>query len=141
MADISLLLTIFALLTQLNKRIALGNFLTKPPFVWTYSIFCAVLFVLYLAVLALRIQYQVEATQNGQYSIYNYDVSYSDYDYYFQILHTAAKINLAYNALYMVSSIAILGLAISISMRSWKEQNAKQKIVFLPSSPIATSFD
>ena len=131
-ADIFQLFTIFALLTQLNKRIAPSNFLTKQPFVWTYSIFCAILFALYLAILALRIQYQVEVTQNGYYSLYNYNVSYSDYDYYVQILYKTAKIKIAYDALYMVSSLSILGLAISTAMRLLKEQNAKQKLVLLP---------
>ena len=141
LADIFLLVTIFALLTQLNKRIALSNFLTKPQFIWTYSIFCTILFALYLAILALRIQYHVEATQNGFYSLYNYDVSYSDYDYYVQILYKTAKINIAYNALYMVASLSVLGLATSTATHLLKEQNAKQKLVLLPFFSYRTSFD
>lgn len=140
-ADIFVLITIFALLTQLNKRIALSNFLAKAPFVWTYSIVCAILFALYVAGLALRIQYQVEVTQNGFYSIYTPYSFYLNYEHYLQILHTAAKVTIAYYALYTGSSIVILVLAITTSMRLLKEQNAQQKLVLLPCSPVATSAD
>ena len=140
-ADIFLLVTIFALLTQLSKRIFPSNFLIKPLFVWTYIIFCAILFALYLAILALRIQYQVEVTQNGAYSSYGYSRFHFSYRHYYQLRRTMAKLNIAYSALYMVSSLSVLGLAISTSIRLLKAQDAKQqKLVLLPSSPVVTSF-
>ena len=142
LADIFLLVTIFALLTQVGKRFSPNNFLTKPLFIWTYSIFCTILFALYLAILALRIQYQVEATQNGAYSMYGYRRSHFSYRHSHQLLRTTAKLNIASNALYMVSSLSILGLAISTSMRLLKAQNTKQqKLVIHPFSLIAISFN
>ena len=138
--DIFLLFTVFALLTQLNKRIASNSFFTKLPFIWTYSIFCAVLFTLYLAILALWIQYHVEITQHGYYTDYLY-VIYHDYDSDLQIMRTATKIMIAYYALYMVSSITTLGLAVTTSMRLSKEQAGKQKPVLLPHPLIAISHD
>ncbi|KAG7007289.1 hypothetical protein G7Y79_00010g027900 [Physcia stellaris] len=128
-ADIFLLVTIFALLTQLSKRTASSNFITSTSFVWTYSVFCSILFALYLAILALRIQYQVEVTQNGGYSSYAYSRFNFSYSHYYHLRRTLAKLNIAYNALYMVPSLSILGLAIPTSVHLLKEQNAKQKIM------------
>ena len=130
-AEILQLATVFAVLAQLNKRIIPYDSLAKNPFLWGYSLFCAILFVLYLSILALHIQYYVQTTEAGEYSYFIYG-SYSDFEQYKRLLLTANKINIAYNALYFVASLVVLGLAILTLMRSLKAQASKQKLVSSP---------
>ena len=140
LAEIFLLVTVFAVITQLNKRIVSLNFLTKAPFAWMYGIFCAILFSLFLAIYALRIQYTVEATLDGEYSF----IYYLDYEYFGDhlenILRNRAKITIAYNVLYMVASLGALALAGWTLMRSMKEQDDKQKLVRYLSFNDSTDF-
>ena len=128
LAEIFLLVTVFAAITQLNKRIVPLNFLTKAPFAWMYGIFCAILFALFLAIYALRIQYTVEATLDGKYSYLYFDYGYFD-DHLNNIARNRAKIAIAYNVLYMVASLGALALAGWTLMRSMKGQDDKQKLV------------
>ena len=133
-AEIFLLYTVYALLTQLNKRVAPRSFLAKLPLIWIHTIFCAFLFVIYLALLALRIAYTVEATLNGDFSFrYSY---YSRYSSYYHLVPIRAKINIAYNMLYMVFSIEVLGLAIMTFVRSLKTRATNLKNVCLQYLPL-----
>ena len=127
-AEIFLLLTVFAVISQLNKRVMPMNILTKASFAWMYGVFCALLFTLFLAILALRIQYSVEATLDGEYS-YLFLGGIHSSDHLENILLNAARITIAYNVLYMVASLGALALAGWTLMRSLKEQNGKQKLV------------
>lgn len=138
-AEIFLLVTVFATITQLNKRIAPMNFLTKAPFAWIYGIFCAILFSLFLATYALRIQYTVEATLSYQYSYNYFDASYYGDDLE-KILLNVAKLTIAYNVLYMVASLGALALAGWTLMLSLKEKADKQKLVRKLSSNHLTDF-
>lgn len=85
-----------------------------------YGIFCAILFSLFLAIYALRIQYTVEATLDGLYSYFYYDGYYGSH--LETILLNVAKIKIAYNVLYMVASLGALALAGWTLMRSLKEK-------------------
>ncbi|KAG7007519.1 hypothetical protein G7Y79_00009g026280 [Physcia stellaris] len=127
-AEIFLLLTVFAVISQLNKRVMPMNILTKASFAWMYGVFCAILFTLFLAILALRIQYSVEATLDGEYSYLFFGDIHSS-DHLENILLNAAKITIAYNVLYMVASLGALALAGWTLVRSLKEQDGKQKLM------------
>ena len=130
--EIFQLVTVFAIITQLNKRIAPSNFLTKAHFAWMYGVFCAILFSLFLAIFALRIQYTVKSILDGEYSYLYFGSSYFR-DHLDDILLNAAKISIAYNVLYMAASLGALALAGWTLMRSLKEQDGKQKLVRKPS--------
>ena len=125
LAEIFLLYTVYALLTQLNKRIAPQNFLAKPSLLWINSIFCAILVAIYIALLALRIQYIVEATLDGEFSLLYYTSS----DSHYELLRARSRVLIAYNVLYMVFSIEVLALAIMTFIHSLRARAAKSKIV------------
>ena len=133
-AEIFQLVTVFAIISILNKRITPPNFLTKKSFAGIYAVFCAILFILFCATYALRIQYSVEATQDGLYSFLFYGANSVGFNLNHLLLE-AAKISLAYTVLYMVGSLVALGLAGWTLVRSLDDGGAKQKLVRKPSSP------
>lgn len=107
LAEIFQLYTVYVLLTQLNKRIAPQTFLAKSRLLWINSIFCAILLALYIAILELRIQYDVEATLDGEFS----PLYYTDSSNYDKLLRPRERVSIAYSVLYMVFSIEVLALA------------------------------
>ena len=125
-AEIVQLITVFAIITQLNKRVPPLNFLTEAPFAWTYGAFCAILSALFIVIYTLNIQSIVETIQPDYSSLTAYQHTI---DHIKHIKLNTARILITFDVLYAVASLAVLALAGWTLTRSLKEQDRKQKRV------------
>ena len=99
-------------------------FTTRSPFIWSNRIFCAILFALFIAILALRISYNVVATLDGAFSTL-YDIYYGHHGNLDRLKRIEERLALTYNVLYMVLSMEVLGVSILTLVRSYNEEAAR----------------
>lgn len=128
LAEIAILLTVYAVVTHYLRRRSSTHQSAHRGLQWIHGIFCGILFVLFVAILALRITVVVWIVEPG----YNF----SSWE---PLLSSVSKLTLAYNVLYMCFSLEVIALAGIVLFTSHKQGITKIVSAFMPAAVLFPS--
>ena len=88
-----------------------------------HGIFCGILFVIFVAILSLRISVVVISVGDGAYSSFLYDAGYNSS--LVDLQSSITKLAVAYNVLYMCFSLEVMVLAGIVLISSLRQRTSK----------------
>lgn len=127
LAEITILFTIYIVLIHCPRPRNSLRWTTLNNFLWPHAIFCGILFILFVAILSLRIAVVVISVEDGYSPYMNVTSRLLSVP---SLVSAMVKLNVAFNVLYMCMSLEILVLA-SLNLAACYKQRFS-KLVSVP---------